>query len=84
MVSGEMENQALLDALGEKLREERKLLEERMRELVAQSVRDQRELLHEIMTEALEDFALAGSIREGRKTAPVSRDAVMRTLRGKG
>ena len=40
-------------------------------------------LLHEVFAEVLEDFALTEAVREGRKTAVVSRDAVLRTLRGK-
>ncbi len=68
MANAKATNQAIKDAV---------------KEAVAESLCEQRELLHEVLTEVLEDFALAESIREGRKSAPVSRDAVMRALRSK-
>lgn len=54
-----------------------------VKEAIAETLHEQRELLQEVFTEVLEDFALAESIREGRKTAAVSRDAVFRVLRSR-
>jgi hypothetical protein len=62
---------------------DRRALKQALKDAVAETLRDERGLLREVVTEALEDFALAEAIRQGRKTDPVSRDAVFRTLRGK-
>ncbi len=54
-----------------------------LKEALAETLQEQRELLHEVFAEALEDFALAEAIREGRKTKMVTRDEVFGVLQSK-
>jgi hypothetical protein len=58
-------------------------IKQAVKEALTETLHEQRDLLHEVFAEVLEDFALVEAIDEGRKTAFVSRDAVVRTLRGK-
>ncbi len=58
-------------------------IKQAVKEALAETLQEQRGLLREVFAEVLEDFALAEAVREGRKTAVVSRDAVLRTLRSK-
>ena len=50
------------------------------KEAVIETLHEQRELLHDVFLEALEDFALAGAIREGQKTKRARREEVFRVL----
>ena len=58
-------------------------LKQAMKEALAETLSEQRSLLHEVFSEVLEDFSLSEAIRQGRKTEPVSRETVLRTLRSK-
>jgi hypothetical protein len=60
-----------------------RVIKQAVKEALAETLREQRDLLLDVFAEVLEDFALAAAIQEGRKTAPVSRDALVRALRGK-
>ena len=53
-----------------------------LKEVLTETLREQRDLLHEVFTDALEDFALAEAIREGRKTKIIPEEEVDRILRG--
>jgi hypothetical protein len=58
-------------------------LKRALREALAETLLEQRGLFHEVFTEALEDFALAAAIREGKKTRRATRPEVFRVLRRK-
>ena len=57
-------------------------LKRTLKEALAETLHEQRELLQDVFSQVLEDFALAEAIREGRKSKPVSRTEVFKTLRG--
>ena len=59
-------------------------LKRALREALTETLQEQREFLHEVFAEALEEFALAEAIREGKKTKRATREEVFRVLRGKG
>ena len=54
-----------------------------LKEALVETFSEQRELFYEVFSEALEDFALAEAIREGKQTDTASRDEVLSVLRGK-
>ena len=58
-------------------------LKQAMKEALAEALSEQRELLYEVFAEVLEDVGLSKAVQAGRKTPPISRDEVFRTLRGK-
>ena len=58
-------------------------LKRALREALAETLQEQRGLFHEVFAEALEDFALASAIREGKKTRRVTRAQVFRAMRPK-
>ena len=58
-------------------------LKQALKEAVTEAFREQRGLLHEVFSEVLEDFALAGAIREGQKTKLAKRNEILRVLSGK-
>jgi len=49
---------------------------------LAEGLREHREDLRDLVAEVIEDVALANAIREGEKTKPVSRAAILRALKG--
>ena len=55
-------------------------MKQALKEALTETLHEQRELLHEVFAEVLEDFALAGAIREGRQTERVERDEVFGIL----
>ena len=57
-------------------------LKKTLKEALTETLHEQRELLQEVFSQVLEDAALAEAIRKGRKSKPVSRLAVFKTLRG--
>ncbi len=60
----------------------RAALKKTLKEALTETLYEQRELLQEVFSQALEDAALAEAIRAGRKSKPVSRLDVFKTLRG--
>jgi hypothetical protein len=54
-----------------------------MKEALIQSLREDRDLFRDLLAEVIEDVSLANAIREGEKTRPVKRDAVLKVLRGR-
>lgn len=61
----------------------REELKQALKEALAETLEERRELLHDVVLEVLEDIALVRAIEEGRKSKPVSRAQVLKTLRGK-
>ena len=53
------------------------------KEALREALQEQREPLHEILLVALEDFALAAAIREGRETKSATHEEVFRILQSK-
>jgi hypothetical protein len=47
---------------------------------LVQGLRENRDVFRDLLAEVIEDVALAGAIREGEKTKPVKREAVMQAL----
>lgn len=52
-----------------------------LKEALVEALEERRDLLHDVLAEGLEEFALAGAIREGRQTERVGRDEVLAALR---
>ncbi len=59
---------------------DKELFKQALKEALTEALREQRDLFQEIFAEVLDDFALAESIRKGRKTSITSRDEVFRLL----
>lgn len=57
-------------------------LKQVLKEALVETFQEQRDMFRDVFAEALEDFALAEAIREGRKTRKASREDVFRILRG--
>ena len=57
-------------------------LKQALKEALIETLQEQRDMFREVVAEALEDFALAEAIREGRKTKKASREEVLRILQG--
>jgi hypothetical protein len=55
-------------------------LKQAVKEALSETLYEQREFLHEVFAEVLEDFALAGAIRDGRDTKLVERGDVLQIL----
>jgi hypothetical protein len=58
-------------------------LTKNIKRALVESLRDKRDELRDLLAEVLEDVALANAIREGERTKPVKREAVMKALRGR-
>jgi hypothetical protein len=54
-----------------------------LKKALIESVRENRDVFRDLLAEVIEDVALAGAIREGQKTKPVKRTAVMKALAGR-
>ena len=52
-----------------------------LRQAMAENLRDHRDEFRDLLAEVIEDVSLASAIREGEKSKPVKRDAVLRALR---
>ena len=59
---------------------EDKKLRELLKEAVIDALSERRDLFYDVMAEALEDFALARAIEEGRDSAEVSKEDVLKAL----
>jgi hypothetical protein len=57
-------------------------LKQTLKEALVETLQEQRGLLHEVFAEVLEDFALAGAVREGQQSNSATREEVFRVLRG--
>lgn len=55
-------------------------LKETLKEAVAEALSERRELFYELMAEVIEDFALGNAIEEGKDSASVSEDEVLKAL----
>jgi len=51
-----------------------------LKEALIQTLHDQRDAVRDLLAEVIEDVALASAIREGLKTRPVKRSAVLKAL----
>jgi hypothetical protein len=51
-----------------------------LKRALIESVRENRETFRDLLAEVIEDVSLASAIREGEKTKPVKREAVVRAL----
>ena len=51
-----------------------------LKEAFTQTLRDNRDAVRDLLAEVIEDVALVNAIREGEKTKPVKKDAVMKAL----
>ncbi len=58
-------------------------MKQALKEALTETLNEQRELLREVFAEALEDFALAEAIREGRQTERVERGEIFDVLEGR-
>jgi hypothetical protein len=47
---------------------------------LVQGLRENRDAFRDLLAEVIEDIALASAIREGEKSKPVKREAVMKAL----
>jgi hypothetical protein len=54
-----------------------------LKQALAETLRENREEVRDILAEVIEDVALASAIREGEKSKPIKRDAVMKALSGR-
>jgi hypothetical protein len=61
---------------------DKQTLKQALKEALVEILQEQRELFHDVLLEALEDFALSEAVREGLETKEVSREEVVRLLRG--
>ena len=52
-----------------------------IKQALVQSLREDRELFRDLFAEVIEDVSLVNAIREGEKTRPVKRQAVIKALR---
>ncbi|MHC4176898.1 MAG: hypothetical protein ACYSWU_05295 [Planctomycetota bacterium] len=57
-------------------------LKQTLKEALAETLQEHRGLLHEVFAEVLEDFALAGAIRQGQESNSATREEVFRVLQG--
>lgn len=51
-----------------------------LKRAMAEGLRENRDVVKDLLAEVLEDVSLANAIREGEKSKPVKRDAVMKAL----
>ena len=58
-------------------------LKKAIKQAVIEVVREERQLLTDALVEAMEEVALLSAVRMGEKSKPVSRQAVLRALRGR-
>ena len=56
------------------------MLTRSLREAFSQSLRENRDAVRDLLAEVIEDVAMANAIREGEKSKPVKRDAVIKAL----
>lgn len=52
-----------------------------LKQALLESLRTNREVFRDLLAEVIEDVSLVNAIREGEKTRPVTRQAVMKALR---
>ena len=55
-------------------------LVESLKDAILLSLRDNRDAVRDLIAEVMEDVALANAIRDGQRSKPVRRDAVMKAL----
>jgi len=51
-----------------------------LKQAFAETLRENRDAVRDLLAEVLEDVALTNAIRQGERTKPVKRDAVMKAL----
>ena len=54
-----------------------------LKEAFTQTLRDNRDAVRDLLAEVIEDVALVNAIREGEKTKPVRKAAVLKALSGR-
>ncbi len=52
-----------------------------LKQAMTSSLREHRDDFRDLLAEVIEDVAMASAIREGEKSKPVKREAVIRALR---
>jgi hypothetical protein len=55
-------------------------LVENLKDAILLSLRDNRDAVRDLIAEVMEDVALTNAIRDGQRSKPVRRDAVMKAL----
>ena len=55
-------------------------LVESLKDAILLSLRDNRDAVRDLIAEVMEDVALTNAIRDGQRSKPVRRDAVMKAL----